>query len=167
MEPLLSGLVKVLYFAKTLNAIAEEKQIDYSLKIGSVPGQIEIDPLQFEEAFKNILVNAREASAENSRISIEFDGHKTRPGTVVISVIDQGKGIAPENMERVFEPYYSTKPFGNSKGTGLGMSIAYSIIKSHNGEILIKSTPGVGTRVDILLPEKQNKNVSIQQKKYV
>ena len=91
----------------------------------------------------------------NGEVQVSFRSHPVKTNFVIISVIDKGCGIERKNIERIFEPYYSTKKFGMDKGTGLGMSIAYSIVKSHMGEILIGSAPGKGTRVDIILPVSQ------------
>ncbi|MCK5163929.1 MAG: response regulator [Desulfobacula sp.] len=118
---------------------------------------MEVDPRQLKEAFKNIFLNAHETMEESKEVAIVFNSHQTNKELVVISVIDQGRGIKKENLEKVFEPYYSTKPLGKDKGIGLGMSIAYSIIKKHQGDILISSAPKKGTRVDIILPVSQKK----------
>ncbi|MCD4675406.1 MAG: GAF domain-containing protein [Desulfobacula sp.] len=150
------------YIRTVFESISEEKKIPYNLHIGKVPKMMEAAPLQLKEAIKNIFLNAHEAMEKSKEVSIIFNSHQTKKEHVVISVIDQGRGIKKENLEKVFEPYYSTKPLGKDKGIGLGMSIAYSIIKNHKGEILITSTPEKGTRVDIILPvsktrKKQNK----------
>jgi CheY-like chemotaxis protein/anti-sigma regulatory factor (Ser/Thr protein kinase) len=143
------------FLKTTLASIAREKGIPYTLKIENVPRIIEIDPQQLKEALKSVVVNAHESMAKKDAVTILFNAHPVKADVVVISVLDQGKGIEKENIERVFDPYYSTKPLGKDKGTGLGMSIAYSIIKSHQGEILMTSTLNQGTKVDIVLPVYQ------------
>ena len=71
---------------------------------------------------------------------------------VVISVTDNGSGISPENvLEKIFQPFYTTKPAG--EGTGLGLSLSYDIIKAHGGNIDVKSTDGEGTCFTISLPQ--------------
>jgi two-component system NtrC family sensor kinase len=74
---------------------------------------------------------------------------------VGVSVKDTGEGIPKENLDKVLEPFFSTKPVG--KGTGLGLSLCFGIIEAHGGRIEIKSQPGKGTEVVILLPMIQSK----------
>jgi signal transduction histidine kinase len=71
---------------------------------------------------------------------------------VAVSVTDTGAGISEENLSKVFEPFFSTKPVG--KGTGLGLSLCFGIIEAHGGRIEIKSKPGKGTEVVVYLPVK-------------
>lgn len=152
------------FIQTALLSIAEEKQIKYNLTIGDVPERIEADPQQLKEALKNIVLNAHEAMKKQEHVTIVFDTHQTNKRFVIISVIDQGKGMEKKHLEKVFEPYFSTKPLGKNKGIGLGMSIAYSIIKNHQGEIFIDSTPEQGTRVDIILPVYQKAGAQNQVK---
>ncbi|MGC1455993.1 MAG: ATP-binding protein, partial [Nitrospirota bacterium] len=85
----------------------------------------------------------------------------SRPGksgnSVEIGVADTGKGIAPEFLPHIFDPFFSTKGEG---GTGLGLSVSYGIIKNHQGEIRVESKVGVGTTFTIELPtyKKEEKN---------
>jgi two-component system NtrC family sensor kinase len=72
---------------------------------------------------------------------------------ILVSIKDSGAGIPPENMEKIFEPFFSTKPVG--KGTGLGLSLCYGIVEAHGGRIDIKSRVGEGTEVRISLPAKE------------
>lgn len=65
---------------------------------------------------------------------------------------DTGVGIPPENLPKIFDPYFSTKEMGSQKGMGLGLALCYSIIKHHHGHIQAESTPGEGTRIDMYLP---------------
>jgi signal transduction histidine kinase len=69
---------------------------------------------------------------------------------VEVAFKDNGIGIKPEDIERVFQPFYSTKPA--VKGTGLGLSVSYGIVKSHQGEIRVASQPGAGATFTVLLP---------------
>jgi signal transduction histidine kinase len=76
---------------------------------------------------------------------------KKKGSTVHISVEDNGAGISEEDSERIFQPFFTTKPTG--KGTGLGLSLSFDIItRGHGGKIDFDSTPGKGTRFDILIP---------------
>jgi signal transduction histidine kinase len=71
-----------------------------------------------------------------------------RPG-IALAVTDTGTGIAPEHLERIFDPFFSTKPSG---GTGLGLSICRDIVRAHEGAITVESAPGAGARFGIWLP---------------
>jgi signal transduction histidine kinase len=67
-----------------------------------------------------------------------------------VRISDNGSGIAPENLKRIFEPFFTTKPVGS--GTGLGLSLSYSIVNKHGGRIEVASKPGVGTVFTVRLP---------------
>ena len=79
-----------------------------------------------------------------------FVSAKTEGSEVVLAVRDEGTGIAPDDLQRIFEPFYTTKPVG--KGTGLGMAIAHGIIEKYGGHITVESYPGEGTVFTIRLP---------------
>ena len=69
---------------------------------------------------------------------------------MVVDVEDDGGGIAPEILEKIFDPFFTTKPVG--EGTGLGLSLAYGIVRKHGGEITVESEPGRRTRFSVRLP---------------
>lgn len=146
-------------FIKTaLKDISERHHIIYQLDMGHVPEIVEADPSHLKEAIENIVLNAHEAMGAKGTVQVAVSSHLTRNDHVVISVMDTGIGIDKKNLEKIFEPYYSTKPLGKDKGTGLGMSIAYSIIKGHKGDIRVTSAPGQGTQIDVSLPVFQTDN---------
>ena len=99
------------------------------------------------QVFVNLLTNATDASQPGQPITIDS---KVRGTQVVISVEDQGKGIAEEHLSKIFEPFFTTKMVG--EGTGLGLSLTYSIIQQHGGSISVASSTGGGCRIDIVLP---------------
>lgn len=105
---------------------------------------------QLSQVFMNLLVNAAQAIEGRGEIAIEavIDEQWYR-----ISVSDNGKGIAEEQLSQIFEPFFTTKPIG--KGTGLGLSISQDIILRHGGTLTVESSPGQGTRFDIRLPLAQ------------
>jgi signal transduction histidine kinase len=105
-------------------------------------------PLRLTQVLINLIVNASQAIPKRGRIDIETC--TTPEQRVLISVRDTGVGMTPEVLARVFEPYFSTKEAG--EGTGLGLSLAYSIIQEHGGEIQLSSTPGQGSCFVIDLP---------------
>jgi len=104
-------------------------------------------PQELKQVFLNLLVNAEQAVADGGRIRVATSKGRDFVGVLVE---DDGCGIAPELIERVFDPFFTTKPVG--VGTGLGLGIAYQIVKSHAGEIRLESQPGIGTRVRVRLP---------------
>jgi signal transduction histidine kinase len=110
----------------------------------------------------NLLLNAYEATSDNNRQitlhaqNISFDGDNPfslEAGKYVqISVIDNGKGIPTDLLEKIFDPYFSTKTTVSQKGLGLGLAICYSIVKKHGGHINITSEVQRGTTVDLYRP---------------
>jgi PAS domain S-box-containing protein len=107
------------------------------------------DPLQLKEVFHNILNNAFDACVDKEG-QIDVLAIKTALGEIRITFQDNGEGISNELAKKIFEPFFTTK----SKGTGLGLSICKQIIDLHDGEILVKSKPGQGASVEIVLPIK-------------
>lgn len=106
---------------------------------------------QINQVFMNILTNAAQAIEGQGNIWITSRkvnqlGHEM----VEVSFQDSGKGMNPEVMEKIFDPFFSTKGVG--QGTGLGLSISYGIIQSHGGEIEVKSQPGIGTEFIVRVP---------------
>lgn len=108
-----------------------------------------LDRQQFENALLNLAVNARDAMDGHGALTIRTrdDGNRK---ALAVQVIDTGCGMAPEVLERVFDPFYTTKPAG--QGTGLGMSQVFAFCRQSGGEVQISSTEGEGTRVAMLLP---------------
>jgi signal transduction histidine kinase len=95
----------------------------------------------------NLLTNATDASNPGQIVTIDSE---VRGGQILISVKDQGKGIAEEHLSKIFEPFFTTKTVG--EGTGLGLSLTYNIVKEHGGSISVTSKPMAGCRFDIILP---------------
>jgi signal transduction histidine kinase len=98
----------------------------------------------------NLLVNATHAIEQFGRITLR-SGHEN--DWVWLEVEDTGQGIAAHLLNRIYEPFFTTKPVG--KGTGLGLSLSYNIVRKHNGRIEVFSTPGQGTRFRVWLPVLQ------------
>ncbi len=121
-----------------------------------------VDPGQLENALLNLCLNARDAmpggghlvlETANIRLDTDYAQHHAdvTPGPyVMVAISDSGEGIAPENLRRVFEPFYTTKEKG--KGTGLGMAMVYGFVKQSAGHIAIYSEVGQGTSVKLYLP---------------
>lgn len=113
---------------------------------GQLP-KINCYPQQLSQVFMNLLVNAAHAIESRGTITIRT---YTDEGDIVAEIEDDGAGISAENMKRIFEAFFTTKPL--DKGTGLGLSIAAKIIEKHNGTIQVASTPGKGTIFTLRLP---------------
>ena len=120
---------------------------------GDVP-LIEANSAALEQAFLNILVNAvqalGEAEVREREHRIEIETERTDDGAVAVAISDTGVGIAPDHLDRVFDPFFTTKPV--DVGTGLGLSMAHSIIHSFGGEITVESEEGVGSTFRVYLP---------------
>ena len=108
---------------------------------------IAIDAQLMERVFYNLLLNAAQASAAD--VSITVRTRLLEDGSVEVAVIDRGSGIAPANVENIFNPFFTTK----SEGVGLGLAIVSKIVDEHGGRILVESDPGNGTIFRILLPK--------------
>ncbi len=109
--------------------------------------EILADPAHMKQVFLNLLVNACEAMENGGTLTISGN-HDPDANTVTVSVTDTGVGIEPENLARIFDPFFSTK----EKGTGLGLSVVNGIVTRHNGKVDIDSAPGKGTTISITLP---------------
>ena len=148
----------------TLNIVNNEIKYKATVtrQFGNLP-PVQCVISQLNQVFMNLFINAAHAIKERGIIAIGT-GTENRNGTeyVWIKITDTGSGIAPENLTRIFEPFFTTKPVGS--GTGLGLSLAYGIIKQHDGEISVKSVPGKGTQFLIFLPivRRNNSDVAAQ-----
>lgn len=111
---------------------------------------IDVDRQRFQQVLINLLQNAADVVGPGGRIHI--DARRENNGTR-ISVADNGPGIAPEDLPRIFDPFFSTKAVG--KGTGLGLFIVHEIIGQHGGTISVDSQPGQGTRFSIHIPDQK------------
>ncbi|MBV1790427.1 hypothetical protein KQ940_20405 [Marinobacterium sp. D7] len=114
--------------------------------------QIEAVPAQLNQVIMALVVNAAQAIERMGEITITSGSTGDK---IFFTVSDTGCGIKPEVLDHIFEPFFTTKDVG--QGTGLGLAVVYGIVKSHNGQILVESTPGKGSRFKVLLPIVQRK----------
>jgi two-component system NtrC family sensor kinase len=112
--------------------------------------QLRFDADKMKQVFLNLLMNASQASRDGEGLIRISTRHRPQDRQVEIVFWDNGTGIAPEVMGRIFDPFFSTKNTG--EGTGLGLSVSYGIIKDHGGDIQVESEPGEWTRFTIVLP---------------
>ncbi len=144
-----------------LNRLVGEK-IKLETKHGAGGSAIRVDKRQLEQVMMNLIVNARDAMKDGGVITVDTrETMLTAPlrkdratvpvgEYVVVSVTDQGTGIAPDTLTKIFEPFYTTKRQG--EGTGLGLSTAYGIVKQTGGFIFVDSEVGVGTKFELYFP---------------
>jgi two-component system NtrC family sensor kinase len=102
---------------------------------------------RLQQVFLNLFMNARDAMPGGGMLEVRTGAHN---GSVEIEVTDTGAGIPPEHLHRIFDPFFTTKASG--RGTGLGLSVSYGIIKEHAGKVDVRSTPGKGTSFRLEFP---------------
>ena len=132
------------------------KAIEVETQFASHLWPVEVDPAELELALLNLCVNARDAMPDGGRIVIRAENITSKSAGapdkdfVRLSVTDTGTGMTPEVLERVFEPFFSTKDVG--KGSGLGLPQVYGFAQQSGGSVDIQSAPGQGAKVNILIP---------------
>jgi signal transduction histidine kinase len=146
----MAGLIEdtVLLFRQ-----AESRHLPVEVTLPKEPAVLTVDPVLIRHALFNLLVNAAQATADgdgNIEISLErgIDRERNRPGWT-LAVADHGRGMAPEVMEKVFVPFYTTR----SDGTGLGLPVVQHVALLHDGQVTVSSEPGHGTRFAVWLPD--------------
>jgi CheY-like chemotaxis protein len=147
--------------------------VDCQLSMPDDLWQLEIDRGQIDQVINNLIINAQQAMPGGGTIEVQaenvvIDDNASEgtsaylplsPGKYVrISIKDHGVGIPPENLDKIYDPYFSTK----ENGTGLGLTICYSILRKHNGLILAKSRVNYGTSFHMYLPASEKKKI-VQQ----
>jgi signal transduction histidine kinase/CheY-like chemotaxis protein len=105
-----------------------------------------VAPDELEQVFINLVLNAVDAMPEGGTLHVA--SRQGEGGRLAVAFSDTGHGIAPEDLERVFEPFFSTR----EDGTGLGLTVSHNVIERHGGEIAVESTPGQGTTFTVWLP---------------
>jgi nitrogen-specific signal transduction histidine kinase len=123
------------------------------------------DATQLHQVLMNLCVNARDAMPEGGTLTLKLENQEfdesfarmtpgTKPGRYVcLSVTDTGQGIAPEHLDKIYDPFFTTKELG--QGTGLGLSTVLGIVQSHGGFIQVHSQPGRGTQFKVYLPASE------------
>lgn len=152
------------------------EQISLKFYHGNNLGFVRVDPTQFSQVIINLAINARDAMNGHGTIFIntrverlnepyQFGDELVKPGEfVVIDVKDTGCGISPENMSRIFDPFFSTKQNVVGSGTGLGLATVYGIVRQTEGFIRVESTVGEGTTFSIYLPRFEKDTDSEEEK---
>ena len=135
-------------------------QLDLQVSLGESVGQLEAIPQDLGRVFLNIVSNAGYATDEKRKEILRTGGSGYMPtvwvGTtrdeenITIQIRDNANGMPPDVVEKIFNPFFTTKPTG--QGTGLGLAISNDIIRAHGGSITVESSPGEGTEMKVLLP---------------
>ncbi len=137
-------------------------RIELSMRLQPGLGRVLIDRAQIEQVILNLVLNARDATADGGTVTLATEGCRAvasdsrampalQPGEyVVLSVSDTGCGMDETTRERMFEPFFTTKPEGS--GTGLGLSIVHGIVVRNGGHVAVSSRPGAGSKLEIYLP---------------
>jgi two-component system sensor histidine kinase HydH len=128
---------------------ASTKNIKIRLDLSQQPLSAEIDSDRFSQCLLNLYLNSLQAMEKDGQLSIK--NSLTDDNLIAIEIRDTGSGIKAENLNKIFNPYYTTK----TKGTGLGLAIVHKIIEAHNGNIRVRSVPGQGTTFIIGIPAKK------------
>jgi len=138
---------------KIVQLVREEavsRNIILETKWPSTPMIIPMDINKLQQAFLNFIKNSMESISGKGRITIKVE--KQGKDNIVVSISDTGCGMSEEEMEKIFNPEYTTK----EKGLGLGMPLAMEIIRGHGGDVRVISRRGLGTTFEILLPVKRS-----------
>ncbi|MEJ2038288.1 MAG: ATP-binding protein, partial [Desulfosarcinaceae bacterium] len=140
LAPLLSRSIHLIQ----QDASGQGIHIDLHLAEGLCP--VYIDPDRLNQCLLNIYLNAIQAMAPGGTLTLRCENDSDRQ--VRIDISDTGQGIPPDQITKIFDPYFTTK----NKGTGLGLAIVHKIVEAHQGRIEVQSTPGQGTTVTLQLP---------------
>jgi PAS domain S-box-containing protein len=135
---------------ETLSLVAhplKTSQIHIVKQLGESLPPVRGSANKLQQVFLNLFLNARDAMPAGGMLEIRTAAHN---GSVEVEVADTGAGIPREHIHRIFDPFFTTK--SNGRGTGLGLSVSYGIIKEHAGKIDVRSTPGKGTSFHVEFP---------------
>jgi signal transduction histidine kinase len=142
-----------------LRPLGGKKRVTLALEVGQA-SPVDVDLNQFEQVVTDLVVNAIQSMTGEGKVVVALSDQRVRPPADIggdeadyacVSVEDEGGGIAPEHVPHVFEPFFTTKDVG--EGTGLGLSVAYGIVRDHGGWIAVQSALGKGTQFRVYLPK--------------
>ncbi|MGC9453491.1 MAG: ATP-binding protein [Phycisphaerae bacterium] len=131
-----------------ISPYADERGVAVLSNLDDLPA-VSADSAGLQQAILNLLSNALDAVADENGVITVSSAYDAREGNVTISVIDNGSGIDPQEMDDIFTAFFSSK---GQKGTGLGLAVARKIVLEHDGDIEVESEPGKGTTFTIVLP---------------
>ena len=161
LRPSVLDLNEVVTSMQSMLARLIGEDVTIAVTLSPAPCLVKADPGQVEQVIMNLVMNARDAMPDGGEVVIATRRERQAPPFVyggprnagchaVLSVSDNGRGMDEETVARIFEPFFSTKPLG--RGTGLGLSTVYGIVKQSEGGIEVESQPGAGTTFRVWLP---------------
>jgi len=150
IEPILRHAMKMIEIQ------ALEKGVSLEVDFGRMVPDLLLDSDRMTQVFLNLTLNALNAMEKGGTLSLRVTQSGDR--TVRVDISDTGTGIGKEELGRIFDPYFTTRP----SGTGLGLPIAQRIVEAHGGEILVSSEPGRGTVFSVLLPRREASSEPIE-----
>jgi len=137
-----------------VNKGSDEHKVYFDLKPDNTIPAIEADGEQLKQVVLNLFINASQAMPDGGSVTVRTE--RDDDANVILEINDSGTGIAPEHIEKIFDPFFSTKP----SGTGLGLAVVQRIINAHHGKIEIMSQLGKGTSVVVILPIHHEESVA-------
>ncbi|MCP5003170.1 MAG: GAF domain-containing protein [Planctomycetes bacterium] len=123
----------------------QEKHINMFMEFGANLPHISVAPSEISQVFLNVLKNAAESMPEGGDLTIKI---RTDNQFIVVDITDTGKGMSQEEVQKIFDPFYTTK----QGGTGVGLAVCFKIIENHGGKVLVESECGKGTTMSLLFP---------------
>jgi len=143
LSQLVQEMIMLLRHEATRNSVAVRLELADGLP------KVMADPVQLQQGFINLVLNAIEAMRDrDGELTLTIGSQLTADGKVAVSVGDTGVGLPAENLERIFDPFFSTKP----QGTGMGLALTRSIVESHGGRIWAVANAGPGATFHFALP---------------
>ena len=150
-----------------LNAVINDvcSLLEHQFEVGRIKLRRELAPEpvmvlgtehQLQQVFLNLFLNARDAMPRGGWLSVTT---RAEGDAMIAEVSDTGQGIPPEQLSRIYDPFFTTKAIG--RGTGLGLSISYGIVREHDGAIRCDSVIGQGTRFTLVLPARDRKSTRL------
>ena len=131
-----------------IDASFKKEQVKYELKLKDEELWLKADPLQLTQILFNLIINAIYFSPQNGLVTIE--AYQTKKH-IILKISDEGKGLSEKTQEKIFQPFYTTKPIG--LGSGLGLSVVHGIVTSHKGTISAENNKVKGATFKIILPK--------------
>lgn len=132
-----------------------KSQVEIVKNYAETPPKVIGNAGKLQQVFTNLIINARDAMIGGGRITLETElGEK---GEVIIKVSDTGEGISPENINKIYDPFFTTKGVGS--GTGLGLAVSYGIVQEHSGTIEVESEIDEGTTFSLVFPAAHKQQI--------